>query len=97
MKTRELIAIGIPAGRCAETAKQILQTAQAAKRSMRTTQDDLKRVAASPEAFVHDQLYGTLAQRMLDHARITGTFKPRLGDAPYRIWVPISSPMPSSS
>ena len=34
MKTRDLARMGIPAGRCAETAKQILQKAHAAKRSM---------------------------------------------------------------
>ena len=33
MKTRNLVAIGIPSGRCAERAKQLLQQAQTGKRS----------------------------------------------------------------
>jgi tRNA-splicing ligase RtcB len=86
MKTRDLIAIGIPAGACADEAKRILQAGHAAKRSMTAVQDDLKRLAASPEAFVNDAVYGRLAQQVLDHAKAAGTFCPRPSDAPYRIW-----------
>jgi hypothetical protein len=43
MKTRDLVAIGIPAGACADTAKHILQKAQTAKRSMAAVLNDLKR------------------------------------------------------
>src|SRR5438034_11491491 len=86
MKTRDLVAIGIPAGACAETAKQILQEARAAKRSMETVTGDLHRVAASPATFVDDAMYGTLARQLLDRAAAARTFRPRLGDAPYRVW-----------
>ena len=48
MKTRDLLKIGIPAG-CADTAKQILQKAQALKQSMRSVSDDLKKVAETSE------------------------------------------------
>jgi RNA-splicing ligase RtcB len=50
MKTRNLVAIGIPAGPCAERAKQLLQQAQTAKRSTSAVLEDLKRVAAAPSA-----------------------------------------------
>src|SRR6184192_3203322 len=86
MKTRDLVAIGIPAGTCAETAKQILQEARAAKRNMRDVQDDLQRVAASPATFVDHELYGKLARDVLDRAAAAATFRPRPSDAPYRIW-----------
>ena len=86
MKTRDLVNIGIPAGPCADTAKQILQRAQTAKRSMATVLDELTRVAASPAAFVEDDRYGNLAQKLLDHTAAGGTFRPRDRDAPYRIW-----------
>ena len=86
MKTRELVAIGIPAGPCAESAKQILQEAHRAKRSTRTVHDDLERVAASPETFVGDEVYGGLAHHLLEHAAATATFRPRQSDAPYQIW-----------
>ena len=86
MKTRDLAAIGIPSGACAETAKRILQIAHTAKRSMRAVQDDLKRVAAAPETFVDDQVYGELARRLVEHAGAATTFRPRASDAPYRIW-----------
>jgi tRNA-splicing ligase RtcB (3'-phosphate/5'-hydroxy nucleic acid ligase) len=86
MKTRDLVAIGIPAGACAETAKQILQKAHTAKRSVPLVQDELKRVAAAPSAFLNDDVYGVLAQQMVDHAAAAGTFRPRLSDAPYQVW-----------
>ncbi|HEU4937613.1 MAG TPA: RtcB family protein [Vicinamibacterales bacterium] len=86
MKTRDLAAIGIPAGPCAETAKQLLQRAKTAKRSMRDVQDDLKRVAASPAMFVNDDAYGSLAQQLVEQAEAQGTFHPRQSDAPYQIW-----------
>jgi tRNA-splicing ligase RtcB len=86
MKTRELVAIGIPAGPCAEMAKQILQKAGEAKGQMAPVLDDLKRVAAAPAAFVDDQRYGALAQRLRDHHSAVGTFQARSSDAPYRVW-----------
>jgi tRNA-splicing ligase RtcB (3'-phosphate/5'-hydroxy nucleic acid ligase) len=86
MKTRDLARIGIPAV-CAEAAKQILQKAQAKKKqSMRSVTDDLKKVAASPESFVNDEQYGSLAQQLLDHAAAANRFRPRHSDAPYRVW-----------
>ena len=80
MKTRDLVKIGIPAA-CADTAKQILQKAQAQKQSMRSVTDDLQKVAASPENFVNDEQYGGLAQRLLDHAADASRFRPRDRDA----------------
>ena len=85
MKTSDLVKIGIPAA-CAEGAQQILQKAHAAKQSMRTVLDDLQRVAASPETFVGDEKYGSLAQQLLEHRTAAGVFRPRDTDAPYRIW-----------
>ena len=86
MKTRELAKIGIPAGRCAEAAKQILQRAQNAKRSMATVLDDLGRVAASPAAFLDDPAYAELAKLLVDRTAAEDAFVPRESDAPYRIW-----------
>jgi tRNA-splicing ligase RtcB len=86
MKTRELVTIGIPAGACADRAKQILHEAHASKRKMAMVTEDLKRVAASPAAFVDDDVYGGLAQGLLDHHAAEGTFRRRESDAPYQIW-----------
>ena len=86
MKTRDLVRMGIPAGRCAEMAKQILHRAHGAKASMAAVLDELQRVATKPDAFVGDDRYGALAQELIDHAESGRTFKPRDADAPYRIW-----------
>ena len=86
MKTRDLVRIGIPAGPCAEAAKQVLQRANIEKRGMLTIVDDLQRVAASPAAFVEDPAYGELARMLLEQATAAGTFRPRTTNAPYQIW-----------
>jgi tRNA-splicing ligase RtcB len=86
MKTKDLERIGIPAGPCAETAKQILQKAQTARRSMTAVIDDLERVATSPTAFVNDETYAGLAHLLLEQAAAGRSFAPRTSDAPYRIW-----------
>jgi tRNA-splicing ligase RtcB (3'-phosphate/5'-hydroxy nucleic acid ligase) len=86
MKTRDLVAIGIPAGPCAERAKQILQRAQTAKRSMRMVTDDLKRVASSPSEFIDHSDYGALAQQLLEQQKAASTFRRRERDAPYQVW-----------
>ena len=86
MKTRDLVAIGIPAGPCADAAKAILQRAHTANRSMAAVQDELKRLAASPATFVNDEIYGDLARQLLDHSGAGSAFQPRRGDAPYRMW-----------
>ena len=84
MKTRDLVAIGIPAGRPAEAAKQILQKAQSEKRGMAAVLGELGRVAASPADFLADQRWAELAQLLLERTTAEATFVPR--DAPYRIW-----------
>jgi len=86
MKTKDLIKMGIPAGRCAETAQQILQEAHAAKRSMAAVLGDLGRVALSPAAFLDDAVYAGLARQLVDRAAAGDTFTPRKSDAPYRVW-----------
>ena len=86
MKTRDLVRLGIPAGRAAETARQILQQARSTRQSTATLLAELEAVADSPAAFLDHERYGTLARQLMDHAAAAGTFRPREADAPYRIW-----------
>src|SRR5262245_54992179 len=86
MNTRELVAIGFPAGACAEGAKQLLQQARAAKQNMAAVVEDLKRLAAAPASFVDDAQYGALARQLVDQTAARDRFQARESDAPYRIW-----------
>lgn len=86
MKTKELTAIGFPAGASVELARQVLQQARAAGRDMALVVEDLKRLAADPSAFVGDREYGRLAQQVIGQVAVRGRFEPRVADAPYRIW-----------
>jgi tRNA-splicing ligase RtcB len=86
VKTRDLEKIGVPAGACAEAAKQLLQRASTARRSIAVVLADLTRVAQSPAAFLDDATYADLAHLLLDHAAAGDTFTPRSTAAPYRVW-----------
>jgi tRNA-splicing ligase RtcB len=86
MNTRELVAIGFPAGPCAEGAKQVLQRARAARQNMRAVVEDLKRLAAAPASFVDHAEYGALARQMVEQIAARDRFRPRENDAPYRVW-----------
>ena len=86
MKTRNLKAIGIPAGACADIARTLLRTVRANARDAVTMREHLARVTAAPAAFVGDATYGALAQELIDHAAAATTFTPRAENAPYRIW-----------
>ena len=86
MKTKDLVKIGIPAGRCSEAAKQILQRAAPAKRSMAAVLDDLGRVAAEPAAF---RRRSSATRGWRSYCSIRPQSNARLfggADAPYRIW-----------
>jgi tRNA-splicing ligase RtcB len=86
MKTKDLARMGVPAGPCAEEAKRLLQQAHAGGKSTLAVIDDLRRVAGDPPAFAADETYGRLAALLAEHAAAQGAFRPRAGDAPYRVW-----------
>src|SRR5690242_17057434 len=86
MNTRELVAIGFPAGACAERARQVLQQARAAKQNMAAVVEDLQRLATAPATFVDHAQYGELARLLVDQIAARQRFRPRERDAPYRVW-----------
>lgn len=86
MKTRELVAIGIPVGSCHELAHSIIRDARAAERDVTDVVDELKRVAQSPASFVNDPTYGALARRLDEFITSAGGFQPRATDAPFHVW-----------
>jgi tRNA-splicing ligase RtcB (3'-phosphate/5'-hydroxy nucleic acid ligase) len=86
LKTRDLVALGIPAGPCADQAKQLLREARAAGRTPQAVQNDLERVARMPASFVDNEVFGSLARQLVEHGAAARTFQPRTVDAPYRIW-----------
>lgn len=86
MNTRELVAMGFPAGACVQHARQVLKQAHVAKLDMAIVAEDLRRLALSPSSFVDHNVYGDLARTLKDHREAQGRFQARESDAPYRIW-----------
>jgi tRNA-splicing ligase RtcB len=78
--------MGIPAGPCAERAKQILQQAHSAKESVAGVLETLKQLGAAPAAFADDPRYGDLAGLVAGHVAAVRRFEPREHDAPYSAW-----------
>jgi tRNA-splicing ligase RtcB (3'-phosphate/5'-hydroxy nucleic acid ligase) len=86
MKTRELVALGIPAGPAAEEAKRLIQIGRAKRISIRVIERELAAVAAAPETFTSDERLAVLATHLIEHASQRASFAGREVDAPYRIW-----------
>jgi tRNA-splicing ligase RtcB len=86
MKTRDLIDLGIPAGRAVDAAQQILQNARAGRQGILTVVEELRRVAATPSAFLDDKRYSRLAKLIVEHRAAGRAYVPRRVEAPYRIW-----------
>lgn len=86
MKTRDLVRLGIPAGRCTELAQRILQITRQSKGRAAAVADGFSRVAAAPEAYLEHAVYADLARALVAHASERQRFVPRSTSAPYRIW-----------
>ncbi|HTV00189.1 MAG TPA: RtcB family protein [Luteitalea sp.] len=86
MKTRALMAMGVPAGACVEAAKKAVADALANKLSHRAASDGLAQVLSAPAAYLGDARYGDLAARLIEHREAAASFSPRDTPAPHRIW-----------
>ena len=85
MKNKALMAMGIPAGPCADEAKRLIAEAHAAGSTVRAASDALLPVVASPDVYLDDAQYGVLASHLKAHQEAVKAFTPRR-TAPYRIW-----------
>jgi tRNA-splicing ligase RtcB len=86
MKTRDLVAMGIPAGAGAGEAKRLLQEAQVKNRSVPAVIADLRRIVESPASFTDDERYGALARELMAGIAAGAGFRARENAAPYRAW-----------
>jgi tRNA-splicing ligase RtcB (3'-phosphate/5'-hydroxy nucleic acid ligase) len=86
MKTKELVAMGIPCGPAVDEAQRLIQIARARKVSMRVVERELASVVVAPETFTNDERFGVLAARILEAGDSRSAFAARAVDAPYRIW-----------
>jgi tRNA-splicing ligase RtcB (3'-phosphate/5'-hydroxy nucleic acid ligase) len=86
MKTRDLIALGIPHGEPLEAAKRACQAAARAGLKKRKIATAVEAVAKSPETHVGDGIYGTLAQALIDSRAVRAAAGGAGRGAPYRQW-----------
>ena len=86
MNNKALVAMGIPAGPCADEAKRLIAAAHAAGSTVRAAGDALQPIVASPDAYLADARYGELASHLKAHQAAAKAFIPRSSSAPYRIW-----------
>jgi tRNA-splicing ligase RtcB len=86
MKPKQLIQLGIPAGKCIEAAIELVKTTGKMRLDDREVTPKLKQLLADPSMFADHKLYGPLAQAVIEHRAAGGTFEPRESPAPYKIW-----------
>jgi tRNA-splicing ligase RtcB len=86
MKTRQLLDMGIPHGRCVELAIELLKETARRKLDDREVSPQLKALVRAPASFADHELYGPLARALAEYLSASDTFIRREAPAPYKIW-----------
>lgn len=86
MKTRDLIALGVPQGEPLETAKRACQAAARAGLKKRKIQTAVKAVVKTPESHLDDPHFGPLANALQNTAQVRAASARASGRAPWRQW-----------
>ena len=81
MNSKDLINLGVPAGKPVRTAHGLIQTYIMQGNSGESLADEISRIVADPAAFLNDELRGPLAR-----ALHSPDFVPRAELAPWRQW-----------
>ena len=86
MKARDIEKAGIPVGPLVKLAMGLLGPAAQAGLKKKQMAHRLSQVAAEPDKFVDDALFGALAQALMAHAAGPPSFAQRSEPAPWRMW-----------
>ncbi len=86
MKARDLIQLGIPRGECVDAARAACIKAAQGGMKKRVIADLVASVAAHPDRYTDDAIFGAVAQRLIAERAAPGAFTPRESGAPYRQW-----------
>lgn len=87
MKPKDIIALGIPEGEPVTMAVEAIKTAS---RDEEMKKGDIRQIVAKilkdPAGYRHDEIFGRLAEALIDHKQNMKTFVSRGAPAPYRQW-----------
>lgn len=86
MKKRELLSHGVPAGKTMDCAIQVLREAAEAKTNRRLIKTTVTKLIASPEDYIHDGIFGQLAQALIKAQTDKACFIPRIAPAHFEVW-----------
>ncbi len=86
MKTRNLIELGIPHGEAVDAARAACIKAAQGGMKKRVLADLVASVAAHPDRYTDDSVFGGVAQMLIAHRDAQASFAPRESGAPYRQW-----------
>ena len=86
MKTRDCIELGIPRGEPCDAARVACIKAAQGGMKKRVLVDLVASVAAHPDRYTDDAIFGELARMILVYRRSQASFVPRESGAPYHQW-----------
>ncbi len=86
MKTRNLIELGIPHGEAVDAARAACIKAAQGGMKKRVLAELVASVAAHPDRYTDDSVFGGVAQMLIAHRDAQASFAPRESGAPYRQW-----------
>jgi tRNA-splicing ligase RtcB (3'-phosphate/5'-hydroxy nucleic acid ligase) len=86
VKAREMTALGIPAGEPVHLALEALAVARASGMDARDVRATLRDLAAHPETYREDPLFGAVARAVAASVAARRAYAPREASAPWRQW-----------
>ncbi len=86
MKTRDLIELGIPRGDAVDAARAACIKAAQGGMKKRVLADFVASVAAHPDRYTDDAIFGDVARMIIAHRDSLGSYSPRESGAPYHQW-----------
>ncbi len=86
MRRKELIQLGLGHGELLALAKTAVAAASRAGLKKRPIQRKLEIIAAEPEVFANDSVFGPLAEAVIANREAQAGFAPRVEVAPFRQW-----------
>ncbi len=86
MNARKFARLGVPKGDAMRIAGTAVRRAREYGVPKRDIPDIITAVVENPDEYLQDELFGELAEAILNHQAVQPLYKPRAQPAPYQIW-----------
>ncbi|MEM7531799.1 MAG: RtcB family protein [Chloroflexota bacterium] len=86
MKPQQLAKLGVPRGEARKLAGKAVKAAKQARLDKQEVPERIRALLVDPEAFIDDEIFGTLAQYIAEQKAAQALYVPRTENAPFQVW-----------